>query len=133
MLIKQIKLNNIPFKQEPTAVSGPVAVSSVTEGSNDTFVKENKKPPVIENWRLEMELLSDEQIKQINESRMLPENAHLIWVPSGKNKGQYRENSYYRIALVGSGAKNPKRILPENYMVVRMPLGTTRVIKVKEN
>lgn len=133
MLIKQIKLNNIPFKQEPTAVSDSVASNTVAESSNDTFIKENKKPPVIENWQLELGIISDEQIKQINKSRMLPENACLIWVPAGQNKGSYREDSYYKIVLVSSGTKNPKRILPENYMVIKTSLGKIKAVKVKEN
>lgn len=123
---------NTNVKNEPTV-----------EGS-DAFVKTNSiEPPDVKpsqySWWGYLNL-TQEQIKQINKAKMLPENLRFVYnagrlsgmapfyeiVPKGDRKS---------IELKNNGIKiNPKgtRELPEGYIVTKNILGTCRAVQIKK-
>jgi hypothetical protein len=105
----------IPAAMQPynTGVTKVEAIPSM-ETKPDSFTKATAAPPKIGRWRLFFGYLTKNQIKAVNESKLLPENA--------KFEGRYHvANNWFNIT-------KGTRVLPDTHELKRNIFGFTRVV-----
>lgn len=130
MNLDGINLNSASFKGVEAvsktpfdAFNSPSSKSSEEKADSVEFTQTQKEPPKIGFFRLAFSRLTKEQVKQVNETGLLPKNA------------KFRRNSLsgdtgysYTIQNNIFNVTNGTRQLPEGYEVKNNILGFTRVV-----
>ncbi len=109
------KVESAPAAQNtPTAANKPDSFEPSTEVKKENTDK-------IGFLRLMFNRLTDEQIKNVNETGQLPEKAKFRQTLTGATGGFTVQNNWF-------GLTNGTRTLPEGYEVRKNKLGFTRVV-----
>lgn len=139
---QQIKINpnfnSITFKQEQKNANETTPVKTINAQIEDSFKVETKiKPPHISNVDLFFCLLTDEQIAQINLTKMLPPNARFekTYTNGSRRNGVLTEPMYEIKLFIPHipAMEKQTRILPKGYIVVKnAPNGKTGAVKIEK-
>lgn len=114
------KTDNAPKAQVP-AESKPDSV---------TLNKKSEPPKITILQAIFPFTMTNEQIKQINESKKLPENLCFIYQDWSQFRGHKFELPFYSINLDIGYLPNKTKFLPEGYMVVRDFYGAPEARKI---
>lgn len=130
-----VKINKISFGNNKNTQAKPN--KTVAKPKNDSITISNRiKPPVLTNSQIYWNSFTDEQIAQINKSKMLPENAVFVKILRPAWRGTYYfDTGNYSIALYRPWAKYQKgtRILPEGCEVKRTLLKGVMCVPIKKD
>lgn len=100
----------------PVETSAPAAIETKADKVEISSASEKKQPPNIGRWRLFFNRLTQEQINQVNETRMLPEKAKFERGLAG-----------YVVANNWCNVFEGTPVLPAGYELKRGLLGFTKV------
>jgi len=129
--IKIQNINNKPYFGSTDKTSK--AQSPVATKSDSITLNKNLKPPKITPLQAIFPFtMTDEQIKQINEAKMLPENACFVYQDWSQFRGHKFERPFYSIHLDIGYLPNKTKFLPEGYMVARDFYGVPEARKILE-
>jgi hypothetical protein len=132
--MRNIKIRNINNKVcfENTDKT-PKAQSPIEPKTDSVNLNKQPEPPKITTLQSVLPfMITNEQIKQINEAKMLPKNVCFVYQDWSHFRGHKYERPFYSITYSSAPLPNKTQILPDGYVVIRDFYGTPEARKILE-